>query len=70
MLKRAVRLLAEIKGESWVNKANVWPMIRRLDPTFDTKDRAGSATHPLVQQRPAELNAGRNAVEAVLLVMF
>jgi uncharacterized LabA/DUF88 family protein len=38
MLKRAVHLLAENKGEAWVNKANVWPMIKRLDPTFDTKD--------------------------------
>lgn len=38
MLKRAVHLLAESKGEAWVNKANVWPMIKRLDPTFDTRD--------------------------------
>ena len=38
MLKRAVRLLAETKGEAWVHKANVWPMIKRLDSTFDTKD--------------------------------
>jgi hypothetical protein len=38
MLKRAVRLLAETRGEAWVNKASVWPMIKRLDPTFDTKD--------------------------------
>ncbi|MEW5788286.1 MAG: NYN domain-containing protein [Pseudomonadota bacterium] len=38
ILKRAVRLLAESKGEVWVNKASVWPMIKRLDPTFDSKD--------------------------------
>jgi len=38
MLKRAVRLLSETKGEVWVNKASVWPMIKRLDPTFDTKE--------------------------------
>ncbi|MGE4049714.1 MAG: NYN domain-containing protein [Piscinibacter sp.] len=38
MLKRAVRLLAETKSEAWVHKASVWPMIKRLDPTFDTKD--------------------------------
>ncbi len=38
MLKRAVRLLAETKGETWVHKANVWPMIKRLDSTFNTKD--------------------------------
>ncbi len=38
MLRRAVRLLAETKGEAWVNKATILPMIKRLDPTFDTKD--------------------------------
>ena len=38
MLKRAMRLLAESKSDAWVNKASVWPMIKRLDPTFDTKD--------------------------------
>jgi uncharacterized LabA/DUF88 family protein len=43
MLKRAVRLLAETKGEAWVNKGAVWHMIKRLDPTFDTKDH-GHAT--------------------------
>jgi uncharacterized protein (TIGR00288 family) len=43
MLKRALRLLSETRGEAWVNKANVWPMIKRLDPTFDTKDH-GHAT--------------------------
>jgi uncharacterized LabA/DUF88 family protein len=38
MLKRAVRLLSETKGEPWVNKGSIWHMIKRLDPTFDTKD--------------------------------
>ena len=38
VLRRAVHLLAESKGEPWVNKASVWPMIKRLDPTFDPKD--------------------------------
>ena len=38
ILKRAVRLLSETKGEPWVKKAAIWPMIKRLDPTFDTKD--------------------------------
>ena len=38
MLKRAVRLLSETKGEAWVNKGSVWHMIKRLDSTFDTKD--------------------------------
>lgn len=38
IFKRAIRLLAETKGDSWVNKAAIWNMIKRLDPTFDTKD--------------------------------
>lgn len=38
MLRRAVRLLSESKGEPWVNKAATWHMIKRLDSTFDTKD--------------------------------
>ena len=38
LLRRAVHLLAESKGEPWVNKANVLPMIKRLDSTFDPKD--------------------------------
>ena len=38
MMRRAVRLLAETKGESWVNKGSIWPMIKRLDSTFAPKD--------------------------------
>lgn len=38
MLRRAIHLLAESKGDAWVHRANVWPMIKRLDPTSDPKD--------------------------------
>ncbi len=38
LLRRAIHLLSESKGEPWVNKASVLPMIKRLDPTFDPKD--------------------------------
>ena len=43
MLRRAVRLLAETKGDPWVNKGAIWHMIKRLDSTFDTKEH-GHAT--------------------------
>ena len=43
MLRRAIHLLAESKGDTWVHKASVLPMIKRLDPTFDPKDH-GYAT--------------------------
>ncbi len=37
-IERAVRLLAESKGDAWVNKAPILNMVRRLDPTFDPKE--------------------------------
>ncbi len=42
---RAITLLAETKGDSWVNKGAIWHMIKRLDSTFDTKDH-GHASFP------------------------
>lgn len=38
LLKRAMRLLAEARGDPWVNKTSLWRMIKRLDPTFDPKE--------------------------------
>ncbi|MEJ8839346.1 NYN domain-containing protein [Ramlibacter sp. AN1133] len=35
LLRRALRLLADKKKEPWVNKAEIGPMIQRLDSTFD-----------------------------------
>jgi hypothetical protein len=35
LLRRALRLLADKKGEPWINKAEIGPMVKRLDPTFD-----------------------------------
>ena len=49
MLKRAVRLLSETKGEAWVNKGSIWHMIKRLDPTFDTKDHGHASFAEMVK---------------------
>lgn len=38
LLRRAVQLLADTKGDPWVNKASIWHMIKRLDSTFTPKD--------------------------------
>lgn len=35
LVRRALRLLADKKKEPWVSKAEIEPMIKRLDPTFD-----------------------------------
>ncbi len=45
IFRRAITLLAETKGDSWVNKGAIWHMIKRLDSTFDTKDH-GHASFP------------------------
>lgn len=61
MFKRAIRLLGETKGDAWVNKGAIWHMIKRLDPTFDTKDYGFvnfpamvKAMEPLIEIRKGE----------------
>jgi hypothetical protein len=49
ILLRAVRLLSETKGEPWVNKGAVWHMIKRLDPTFDTKNHGYASFAEMVK---------------------
>ena len=49
IFKRAVRLLTETKGEPWVNKASIWPMIKRLDSTFDPKDHGHASFAEMVK---------------------
>lgn len=62
ILQRAVRLLAETRGEPWVNKATVWHMIKRLDPTFDTKDHGYASFADMVKSLDAlvELKKGES----------
>ena len=61
MFKRAIRLLAETKGDAWVSKESIWHMIKRLDPTFDTRDHGYAsfsamvkALDPLIEIRKGE----------------
>ena len=49
MFARAVRLLAETQGDSWVSLASIWQMMKRLDPTFDNRDH-GYASFPAMVQ--------------------
>lgn len=63
MFRRAIRLLAETHGDAWVSMASVWQMMKRLDPTFDTRDH-GYASFPalvdaldsLIEIRDGELD--------------
>lgn len=53
LLRRALRLLSEKKGDAWVNKAEVFPMIKRLDPTFNLKDQNFSSFSAMVKSMDA-----------------
>ena len=62
MLRRAVRLLAETKGEPWVNKGSVWHMIKRLDSTFNPKEHGHDTFSDMVKSLDAlvELKKGES----------
>lgn len=49
MFTRAIRLLAETQGDSWVSLASIWHMMKRLDPTFDTRDHGYASFSVMVQ---------------------
>ncbi len=68
MLKRAVRLLAESKGEAWVNKGSVWPMIKRLDPTFDTKDHGHASFAEMLKALDAVVEVKKGETDHLLRV--
>ena len=66
MLKRAVRLLAETQGEAWVNKGSVWHMIKRLDPTFDTKDHGHASFAEMVKALDAVVETRKGESDHML----
>jgi hypothetical protein len=68
LLKRAVRLLAETKGEAWVNKGSVWHMVKRLDPTFDPKDHGHSSFADMVKAMDAIVEVKKGETDHLLRV--
>jgi uncharacterized LabA/DUF88 family protein len=53
LLRRAVRLLSEKKGDAWVNKAEILPMIKRLDPTFNLKEHGHASLSGMLKSYEA-----------------
>lgn len=49
ILQRALRLLAQTQEDAWVKQADLWHMIKRLDPSFDTKEHGYANFAALVQ---------------------
>lgn len=68
LLMRAVRLLAETKEEAWVNKASVWHMLKRLDPTFDPKDHGHANFAEMVKAMEAFVEVRKGETDHLLRV--
>jgi hypothetical protein len=56
---RAITLLAEAKGDPWVNKGSVFHMVKRLDPTFDPKEFEFSTFASMLKSLEGRLVATR-----------
>ena len=65
-VRRAVRLLAETKGDPWVNKGAIWPMIKRLDPTFDTKDHGHASFSDIIKALDAVVEVRKGESDHVV----
>jgi hypothetical protein len=53
IFRRAVQLLAQARGDSWVETGAVWRMMQRLDPTFDPREHGYADFRSLVQAQAA-----------------
>lgn len=49
LFKRALGLLAEARGDSWVRQEAIWHMIKRLDSSFDPKEHGYASFSEMVQ---------------------
>ena len=66
ILRRAVRLLAETKGEPWVPKGSVWHMIKRLDSTFNPRDHGFDSFADMVKSLDAMVEAKKGDSDHLL----
>nr|WP_315597700.1 NYN domain-containing protein [uncultured Cupriavidus sp.] len=66
MLRRAVRLLAEANGDTWVNEASVWPMIKRLDPTFSIKEHGFASFGDMLKTLDAVVEVKKGAKDHLI----
>jgi uncharacterized LabA/DUF88 family protein len=62
LVRRALRLLAEKRGDAWVNKAEIWPMIKRLDPTFELSEHGYTTVSGMLKslEELIEVRKGEN----------
>ena len=53
IFRRAVQLLAQARGDAWVEAGAVWRMMQRLDSTFDPREHGFADFRSLVQAQAA-----------------
>jgi uncharacterized LabA/DUF88 family protein len=68
LVRRALRLLAEKGGDGWVDEAEVLPMLKRLDPTFDVTEHGYTALSGMLNDMGAlvEVRKGGNVQQVRL----
>ena len=66
IFKRAITLLAETKGDPWVNEGAIWHMIKRLDPTFDTRDHGHENFSAMVSALDALIEIRKGVSDRVI----
>ena len=66
IFRRAITLLAETKGDSWVNEGTIWNMIKRLDPTFDTKEHGYANFPAMVKALDAMIEVRKGVSDQVI----
>lgn len=52
LVRRALRLLAEKRADIWVNKGEIWPMVKRLDPTFELNEHGFTSFSGMLKALP------------------
>ena len=52
LVRRALRLLAEKRADVWVNKGEIWPMVKRLDPTFELNEHGFTSFPGMLKALP------------------
>lgn len=53
LVRRALRLLAERRNDPWINKAEILPMVKRLDPTFDVTEHGYTSFSAMLKDMEA-----------------
>ncbi len=66
LLKRAMRLLGEIRGQVWLEQDAVWAMMQRLEPCFELRDHGYASLEWMLRALESLIQVEQRAGVAVL----